>query len=178
MFRIALNTPAAAAASSPSVTRPQTCSGPVAGPVATTTCDEVLLGNFGPEPLEAGFRAWVQGQAKADVLIVRRHDAGRDPVAIPLEAALRVVSTSTRPLAPARGESLGLPADVTLGEAATALLDACADPDGPRCRSYRSGTYFLRGLALLAVDEHLEDGPTEGSDRTSDRSWGHEGLEV
>jgi len=91
-------------------------------------------------------------------------------VAIPLGAALRVLSTSTRPLAPARGESLGLPADVTLGAAATALLQACEDPDGPRCRSYRSATYFLIGLALLlAVDEDVEDTPADGSDRARGR---------
>jgi hypothetical protein len=80
----------------------------------------------------------------------------RDPVAIPLEHALRSLTSSTQPLAPANGESLGLDRDATIGSAADALLQACIDPMGPRCRSYRSATYYLVGLALLAEDEPAE----------------------
>jgi hypothetical protein len=162
MFRITYSTPASVAA-------PEACP----GPVATTDRDAALLGTLGPAALEDGFRSWVEGHAKPDLLVVRDRGRGSEPVAIPLEAALRVLSTSTRPLAPARGESLGLPTDVTLGAAATALLQAREDPDGPRCRSYRSATYFLIGLALLAVDEHLEDKPADGSNMARGRKGAH-----
>jgi len=95
--------------------------------------------------LAGSFRAWVEGQTKADELVV----GTRDPVVVPLELALRDLATSTQPLAPARGEALGLDDGATIGAAATLLLQACADPDGPRCRSYRSASYYLMGLALL-----------------------------
>jgi hypothetical protein len=164
MFRITHSTPASIALPA-SKAPPQACP----GPVAATERDAVLLRTFGPEPLEAGFRTWVEGHAKADVVVVGCQGRGSEPVAVPLDAALRVLSTSTRPLAPARGESLGLPADVTLGAAATALLQAYEDPDGPRCRSFRSATYFLIGLAHLAADEHLEGESADVSGRARGR---------
>jgi hypothetical protein len=146
---------------------PETCPGPIQERERHAT----LLGAPGPALLEAAFRAWVEGHAKADVLVVGDRDAGHGPVPIPLEPALRVLSTSARPLAPARGEALGLPADVTVGAAAAALLQACTDPDGPRCRSYRSATYFMIGRALLDIDELLQDEePEVGSAEVND-SW-------
>jgi hypothetical protein len=116
----------------------------------------------GAELLEVAFRAWVMGHAKADVLVV----GSRDPVAVPLERALRCLSTSTEPLTPADGTSLGLTADVTIGMAASELLRACADPNGPRCRSYRSATYFLVGRALLGLDDEPQESCAPTSDIT------------
>jgi hypothetical protein len=102
--------------------------------------------------LEAAFRSWVEGHAKADLLVVK----ALEPIAVPLERALRRLTTSTAPLTPAHGTALGLAEDVTIGAAAAALLQACVDPAGPRCRSYRSATYFLVGRALLERDEDAE----------------------
>jgi hypothetical protein len=164
MFRITHSKPASIAL--PASKSP---TGACPGPVATTERDAVLLRTFGPEPLEAGFRTWVEGHAKADVVVVGCRGRGSDPVAVPLAAALRVLSSSTRPLAPARGESLWLPADVTLGAAAAALLYACEDPDGPRCRSYRAATYFLIGHAFLTLDENLEGESADVSGRARGR---------
>jgi len=111
-------------------------------------------------PMEVGFRAWVEGSAKADVLIV----GTCDPTVIPLEHALRGLLTSTQPLAPADGRVLGLATDVTIGTAAAQLLQACTDPDGPHCRSYRSATYFLLGRALLERGEDTEGSCAPDSD--------------
>jgi len=113
--------------------------------------------------LEASFRAWVEGPVKADVLVIGNHD----PVKVPLERALHLLSTSTRPLAPAHGDALGLDPNVTIGMAAVSLLQACADPAGPRCRSYRSASYFLIGRAVLTRDEQLENGGAEALDVAS-----------
>jgi hypothetical protein len=138
MFRLTLANAATTAA-------PTTLPQPDAPSDRTTS----LLGSTHLDVLEDAFRAWVTGREKPDVLIVAA--GGCHPV--PIEHALRRLSTSTQPLAPAPGAALGLCPDATVGTAAAALLQARADPAGPRCRSYRSATYFLFGRALLASDE-------------------------
>jgi hypothetical protein len=143
MFRISPSDPASRATARPderSVARPD---------------DSAPAVDLPARPLlEASFRSWVEGRTKADVLNVESCGA----VTVPLERALRCLSGSMQPLAPAAGSTLGLRDDVTVGAAATALLQACADPSGPRCRSYRSASFFLVGRALLQLDE--DPGPT------------------
>jgi hypothetical protein len=141
MFRITQTAPASTA-------RTEACPGAV---VPTDRGVERALDAPEQALLEAAFRSWVEGHAKADLLVV----GTCDPVAVPLDSALHRLSTSTRRLAPTHGAALGLAEDVTIGAAATALLQACEDPTGPRCRSYRSATYFLIGKALLELNEDL-----------------------
>jgi hypothetical protein len=122
-----------------------------------------------PELLEAAFRKWIEGSAKGDMLVI----GSRGTAPVSLERALRCLATSMRPLAPTPGAALGLNDDVTVGTAATVLLNARTDPDGPRCRSYRAASYFLIGQAHLASDEGSESsssapaagGPSERSAR-------------
>jgi len=150
MFRITQSAPSSAPPTA-------TCTETGPGAIARTGDGEDRASDVPAQvPLEAAFRSWVQGHAKADLLVV----GTRDPVAVPLGPALRLLETSTRPLAPAHGAALGLAEDVTIGAAAAALLQACADPAGPRCRSYRSATYFLVGRALLELDEDADAGPS------------------
>jgi hypothetical protein len=146
MFRITQSAPSSAPATA---TRTEACP----GAVAPTGSGEDRASDVPAQALlEAAFRSWVQGHAKADLLVV----GTRDPVAVPLGPALRRLATSTKPLAPAHGAALGLADDVSIGAAAAALLQACVDPAGPRCRSYRSATYFLVGRALLELDEDAD----------------------
>jgi hypothetical protein len=144
MFRITQSAPSSATA-----TRTEACPSAVA---PTVSGDDRASEVPAQALLEVAFRSWVQGHAKADLLVV----GTRDPVAVPLGPALRRLVTSTRPLAPADGAELGLTEDATIGDAATELLKACVDPAGPRCRSYRSATYFLVGRALLELDEDAD----------------------
>jgi len=113
------------------------------------------------DAFEAAFRAWVAGTEKPDVLLVE----GSGCVPMPIERVLQHLAMSTRPLDAASGAALGLHADATVGAAATALLRARTDPTGPRCRSYRSATYFLVGQARLSSDDerNASDGPTTRS---------------
>ena len=96
--------------------------------------------------LEAAFREWVQGQARPDVLSIARD------VAVPLEQALDRLRSSTQPLLPAHGHRLGLAYDVSIATAAERLLHARIDPDGPRCRSFRSASHYLSGLSRISDD--------------------------
>lgn len=99
--------------------------------------------------LEVAFRGWVDGYVKPEVLIV----ASGDQPEVSMDSALRRLRNSTEPLAPAHGRMLGLDDDATIAVAADALLAACSDPEGPQCRSFRSASYFLSGLARInAVD--------------------------
>ena len=99
--------------------------------------------------LEVAFRGWVDGYVKPEMLIV----GSSDHPEVSMDTALRRLRHSTEPLAPAHGRMLGLDDDATIAVAADALLGACADPDGPRCRSFRAASYFLSGMARInAVD--------------------------
>jgi hypothetical protein len=103
--------------------------------------------------LEDGFRRWVEGRSRPEMLHL-----GDDPaVHLPLEQVLRRLTASTEPLWPADGRRLGLAADVRIADAAQRLLHARLDPGGPRCRSFRAASYFLVGLAHITVDD-LDDG--------------------
>jgi hypothetical protein len=149
MFRITQNASATRPEATPAATREVT---PAARPPATPGARKMAV-PAADACLEAGFRAWVEGHAKADVIVI----GASEPFTVPLEDALHRLSMSVQPLGPADGSSLGMPDDVTIGAAATALLHARTDPDGPRCRSFRSATYFLVGRAMLALDEDAVD---------------------
>jgi len=132
-----------------------------AGAPTSISGTDTALETMAPALLEAGFRTWVESFMKSEALVV----GTGDPVVVPIERALLALTSSTQLLAPAHGATLGLDADVTIGAAASALLQACIDPDGPRCRSYRSATFFLVGRSLLDLDDSLEDddiGPEPG----------------
>jgi hypothetical protein len=102
--------------------------------------------------LEAAFREWVDGDEKPEMLIV-----GSNQVAIPLEEALERLRLSTELLAPARGHVLGLDREASVAAAAGKLLRACTDPDGPRCRSFRSASYYLSDAARVNAGELFGD---------------------
>jgi hypothetical protein len=104
--------------------------------------------------LEDAFRRWVEGRVRPETLSI-----GRDPaVDLPMELVLRRLTSSTAPLRPTDGRRLGLAADVCVAEAAERLLQARLDPSGPRCRSFRAASYFLVGLARIAVDDPDDEG--------------------
>jgi hypothetical protein len=96
--------------------------------------------------LEAVFRRWVQGRARSEVVLIDP-DAGSS---VTLEDVLERLRASSAPLGAAGAQRLGLPDDATIGFAATELLFARQDPEGPRCRSFRSASYYLYGLARIA----------------------------
>lgn len=104
------------------------------------------------DELEAVFDAWVNDPAKPDTV-----DIGPDEQ-LAVADLLRRLQGSQRRLVPPAGERIGLPGDVTVATAATELLHATVDPDGPRCRSFRAASYYLRGLA------HLNDDPDDDPD--------------
>jgi len=112
---------------------------------------------------EIEFRAWIDGTAKPDKLVVTNGTRSE----VPLAHALRSLLASDAPLAPARGHALGLDDDESLATAAALLLHACIDPEGPRCRSFRAASYYLVGLAKLEADtdgnQAADDGRTNGA---------------
>jgi hypothetical protein len=103
--------------------------------------------------LEFSLLRWLQGHEREEVLRLDDDAGAAGPVEVPLEHVLRRLITSTTPLPQYERGTLGITAPVTIGTAAGLLLDACTDPRGPRCRSYRSASYYLAGLALLGDEE-------------------------
>jgi hypothetical protein len=102
--------------------------------------------------LEAVFRRWVQGRARPEVVLIDP-DGGSS---VTLEDVLGRLCTSSAPLGAAGAQRLGLGDDATIGHAATELLFARHDPDGPRCRSFRSASYYLYGLARISAMPEAE----------------------
>jgi len=94
---------------------------------------------------EIGFRAWIDSRAKHDVIVI----CGESQKAMLLEDALYNLLDSTELLAPANGAAIGLNDTDTLATAAAHLLWAHTNPNGPRCRSFRSASLYLVGLASL-----------------------------
>jgi hypothetical protein len=93
--------------------------------------------------LENAFRRWVTETGHTDLMHVDRDSD------LPLVPVLKQLRTSTQPLLPADAGILGLPDHASLGDAASQLLHAHVDPDGPRCRSLRSALWYLQGLGRL-----------------------------
>lgn len=99
--------------------------------------------------LEVAFLRWIDGRSRCDVL-----QAGPPgTLTLPLEQALGRLRTSTVPLSPLRAHRLGLAPGVSIGVAADRLLHAWLAARGPRCRSFRSASYYLFGLARIGQDD-------------------------
>jgi hypothetical protein len=98
------------------------------------------------DELEDAFRAWAQDPAKPDVVDLGQH---RDLSMVELS---RHLGGSQATLAASACVQIGLPPGVTIATAVAALLHATVEPDGPRCRSFRAASYYLRGLARLDAD--------------------------
>jgi hypothetical protein len=97
--------------------------------------------------LETAFLGWLADPVTADE--VRLADGAGSP--LPMRPVLDALSTSTCPLSGEVAATLGMPAGTTVGHAASELRLAVDDPAGPRCRSYRAGAYYLRGLDRMAL---------------------------
>lgn len=113
--------------------------------------------------LEHAFLAWAQDPTKPDVV-----DLGQQRQLSMLEL-LRHLAGSQTTLTASACTQVGVPAATTIGTAAAELLHATVDPDGPRCRSFRSASYYLRGLIRLDADLQ------PGADRCSSRTTGANG---
>jgi hypothetical protein len=98
------------------------------------------------DELEDAFQAWAHDPAKPDVVDLGEHGD------VPMVELSRRLGESRATLAASACAQIGLPSGVTIATAAAALLDATVDPDGPRCRSFRAASYYLRGLAHLDAD--------------------------
>jgi hypothetical protein len=98
-----------------------------------------------PDELELAFRHWADSTDHPDAVHVGHR-------ALPMADLARLLSRSHGELPAATCVGLGLRPGATIATAATTLLWATVDPEGPRCRSFRAATFFLRGLALLDAD--------------------------
>ena len=98
------------------------------------------------DELEHAFHAWAHDPAKPDVVDLGRHGE------VSMVALSRHLGASRSTLAASACLQIGLPRGVTIATAVAELLHATVDPDGPRCRSFRAATYYLRGLARLDAD--------------------------
>lgn len=95
------------------------------------------------DELEDAFQAWLEAPAKPDVI-----DLG-DQGELPMVELARYLGASQATLAASACVQVGLPPGATMATAAAELLHATVDPEGPRCRSFRAASYYLRGLARL-----------------------------
>ena len=111
--------------------------------------DITTLGRPGPSTsteFEDAFLAWAEDPSKPDVIGI----AGYGDVS--MADLARRLDGSPSLLPPTACRQLGVPTGVTVGIAAAELLHVTVDPDGPRCRSFRAATYYLRGLIRLDDD--------------------------
>ena len=104
------------------------------------------------DELEDAFRAWADGPAKPEVV-----DLGQLGAVSMVELSHRLRGSQATLDTPACMQ-IGLPPGVTIATAVAALLRATLDPDGPRCRSFRAASYYLRGLAHLDADLWPDNG--------------------
>ncbi len=116
------------------------------------------------DELEDAFRAWAHGPAKPDVV-----DLGEDG-SVPMVELSRHLGQSQATLAASACAQLGVPPGTTISTAAAELLHATVDPDGPRCRSFRAASYYLRGL--IRLDDDLQPA-TSNPGSTPQGSRGH-----
>jgi hypothetical protein len=98
------------------------------------------------DELEDAFCAWAHDPAKPDVVDLAQHGE------IPMVELSRRLGGSPATLTASACAQIGLPPGVTIEAAVAELLHATVDPDGPRCRSFRAASYYLRGLAHLGDD--------------------------
>ena len=107
---------------------------------------------LGLDVLEDAFLAWAHDPAKPDVVDLGAHGQ------VSMVELARGVGGSPATLPAFACVQLGLPPGVTIAAAAAQLLDATIDPDGPRCRSFRAASYYLRGLVRLDADLRPDTG--------------------
>ena len=98
------------------------------------------------DAFEDDFLDWLHDPVMPEVIA-----AGRDGE-IAMVDLCRDLAGSPTTLSVLDARRIGLSAGATVGTAATALLHATVDPQGPRCRSFRAARYYLRGLANLDTD--------------------------
>lgn len=113
------------------------------------------------DELEDAFRAWAHDPTKPDVVDLGHHGD------VSMVELSRRLGGSRATLAASACMQIGVPPGVTIATAVAALLHATVDSDGPRCRSFRAASYYLRGLARLdadlpAITDHVGSS-TEGS---------------
>lgn len=113
----------------------------------------VLSGVPHLDELEQVFRAWADDQTHPDVIPAGPHRG------MSMTELAHLLGASDATLSAVTSAGLGLSSSTTIGTASSSLLWATVDPDGPRCRSFRAATFFLRGLVLLDAEpgEDLED---------------------
>ena len=105
------------------------------------------------DELEQVFRDWADDEAHPDVITAGRHRGLR------MVRLAQLLRDSDATLATSTSAGLGLGPGATIADASAALLWATVDPDGPRCRSFRAATFFLRGLVLLDAEPEPGPGP-------------------
>ena len=110
------------------------------------TLSSVRSSSLDLDELELAFHTWAHDPDKPDVV-----DLGRHGEVAMVELARELTASPSR-LAASACRQLGLPYGVTIGTAANELLHVTVAPDGPRCRSFRSASYYLRGLIRLDAD--------------------------
>ncbi len=101
---------------------------------------------LGSETLEEAFRAWALDPAKPDVVDLGEHGN------VPMVELSRQLGGSDAMLTASACAQLGVPPGATIATAAAELFHATIDPTGPRCRSFRAASYYLRGLIRLDAD--------------------------
>jgi len=117
-------------------------------PAASDGIGSDELGRAEPSDAERSFERWLTSLGASDAgPIVGLVDPQQA-----LTGMLGELIRSGRPLTSGAAVQLGLPVGTTQGHAATELLLAVNDPDGPNCRSYRSALYFLRDRDDTRVD--------------------------
>ena len=92
---------------------------------------------------EDAFRSWALDLSKPDEVLVGTH--GR----FTMVEIVHRLEDSRGSLSASECLQIGLAPGVAVGDAASELRYATVDPDGPRCRSFRAATYYLRGLTRL-----------------------------
>ncbi|MEX0953254.1 MAG: hypothetical protein WDZ26_05445 [Nitriliruptoraceae bacterium] len=97
------------------------------------------------DELEDAFRAWAHGTDKPDTV-----DLGHRQ--IPMVELSRRLANSQTTLDRTACIQIGVPDGATMAAATAELLHATIDPDGPRCRSFRAASWYLRGLPSFDVD--------------------------
>ncbi|MEX2533537.1 MAG: hypothetical protein WD360_06195 [Nitriliruptoraceae bacterium] len=102
---------------------------------------------------EIGFRAWINSRAKHDVMAI----CGGSQKTMLLEDAFYNLLDSSELIGPAGSAAIGLTETDTIAAAAAHLLWAHTNPNGPRCRSFRSASLYLVGMAFLYPDEMRVD---------------------
>lgn len=96
---------------------------------------------------ERRFLEWLADPGEPDQVALTE-----DGPTLPMSTLLGTLCTSSGRLPAAAARTLGLPAGVTIGDAAAELVLAVNDPAGPRCRSYRAAVSYLHDLHAFETE--------------------------